>query len=69
MTPDQIFADLEQELQLEIRTWLLMADQAASEGDRCWTCEIHKARADALHAFGLWMAAHFHLTLTVDDGA
>ena len=66
MTPAQVFADLEQELQLEIRTWLLMADQAASEGDR-WTCEIHKARADALHAFGLWMAAHFHLA--VGDGA
>lgn len=66
MTPEQIFEDLEVELAREIRTWLLMADQAAGEGDR-WMVEIHKGRAEALHQFGLWIAAHFHLP--VGNGA
>lgn len=66
MTTARIFADLDQELEVRIRAWITMAEQAADEGDR-WSTEIHKARADALHDFGCWVAEHFHLP--VGDGA
>lgn len=60
MTTDRVLADLEEQLTLRVKAWLTMAEQASSEGDR-WSAEIHKGRAEALHEFGLWMAAHFHL--------
>lgn len=60
MTVDRVFEDLEVELELRVRAWLTMAEQAAQEGDR-WSAEIHKGRAEALHQFGLWIADHFKL--------
>lgn len=60
MTTARIFEDLEVELELRVRAWLTMAAQASSEGDR-WSCEMQKARAEALHDFGLWIADHFKL--------